>query len=612
MEFPKLSTIDKAFLVVLAGILSVGIMIQAGSGFSGVDNTFGVDPTGEGYVEVYDLNVSRDWFRGLVNVTDRLLGVWDINQIMEGANMFYFRDTDIYIASLNDGFFDIEADAWIRINAPTRVSSTVLLDQEITGSTANSPDLILRGNYWNGTHNLGVEAYWRLIGGNNPFVQMWVDDDADSSTPVNIMNIYDSFMYLRGPFYPTTPNVFDLGAASVEWQDLYLGTGRAHFYTDQGEYIYSDGTSLFLGASGGNIIDIASGVVTVNTRILTSVIDLEDASPRISWWDTDKTKPEGWFRISGSGNILQLASRNAANNAWETIIAYERIAAGGLVAFQGSDGIMVSGDIDLVGNTLKTNVNNTGAIGEDAVRIANAWFTTMTAKSSVTGSVVETEISPAPWESFEEGDVVKIYDSEYFVKTSKKLDYVVGVVIDNPQQVIDHYDITWEMVEEQIPLTEEVEYILNTTDAYGNNFTVVETRMEEVYEHYLNPVEEMLFNGSKIMIYYNESRIVYETVYENVTTETPIFVEEGSPVLCVAGVTKVKIIEPVFKNDILVAGPNGIARPFRVVINEIKANYGGIPFNWNNVLEVIENFNMRTLGQVMEDSDGNYCQVMLW
>ena len=454
MEFPKLSKIDKAFLMVLAGILSVGIVIQAGSGFSGVDNTFGVDGTGEGYIEVFDLNVSRDWFRGLVNVTDNILGI-----------------------NLND-----------------------------------------------------------LI--------------------------------------PDGPDTYDIGSTTHEWKDLYLGTGRVHFWTDQSEYIESNGGALRFGVGGVAELQLGSAF---------------------------------FLPLVDDGNSL-----GNTNNQWANLYLGE-----GRIYFFDDQGESIYSNgthlkIDGSAGILPDGGNNTGAIGADAERWANGWFTTITAKSSVTGNVIETEIGPAPWESFEEGDVVKIYDSEYFVKTSKKLDYVVGVVVENPEMIIDHYDITWELIEEQIPLTEEVEYIMNKTDAYGNNFTVVETRMEEVYEHYLNPVEEMLFNGSKITIYYNESRIVYETVYENVITETPIFVEEGSPVLCVAGVTKVKIIEPVFKNDILVAGPNGIARPFRVVVEEIKANYGGVPFNWNKVLDVIENFNMRTLGQVMENSDGDYCKVMLW
>ena len=454
MKFSKLSKIDKAFLIVLAGILSVGIMIQVGSSFSGVQNTFGVDLTGEGYVEVYDLNVSRDWFRGLVNVTDNVLGV-----------------------------------------------------------------------------------------------------------------LYD--------LIPDAPDTYDIGSALAEWQDIYIGTGRAYFYPDQAEYIYSTGVGLVFGASGNDrwrlsaaeLIPIGAGNAYNLGSPARTIANFYLGTGKVYFW-TDQAES-----IYSDGNSLLVD------------------ASDGMISAEG---------------------NNTGAIGADLVRWANGWFTTITAKSSVTGKVIETEISPAPWESFENGDVVKIYDSEYFVKTSKKLDYVVGVVVDNPVQVIDHYEVSWEMIEETIAREHEVEYSRNITDAYNNTFEIIERHNETVYEYYIEEVQYQLSDGSTTTISLNQSRPVLETVYTNVTTKTAIYRDEGSPVLCVAGVTKVKIIEPVFQNDILVAGPNGVARPFRGVVEEIKANYGGIPFNWNNVLEVIENFNMRTLGQVMEDSSGDYAQVMLW
>ena len=76
MESKRLSRIDKVFLVVIAGVFALGVLVQTGYSFSGEDNTFGIDPTGEGYIEVHDVNISRDWFRGLVNVTDTILGIY--------------------------------------------------------------------------------------------------------------------------------------------------------------------------------------------------------------------------------------------------------------------------------------------------------------------------------------------------------------------------------------------------------------------------------------------------------------------------------------------------------------------------------------------------------
>jgi len=221
--------------------------------------------------------------------------------------------------------------------------------------------------------------------------------------------------------------------------------------------------------------------------------------------------------------------------------------------YDGIDGTPLMNLTD--GGSLVPPTNNTGAIGADATRWANIWATTITGKSMVTGKMIEMEIAPAPWETFEEGDVVKIHDADYFVKTTSMLDYVVGVVTGNPQQIIIGNITSWSLVPISI----------------GN-----------------------------------------ETVYENVTVTTPIYGPIGNPVLCVAGKAKVKISEPVLQNDILVAGPNGQARPLRTVIEDLKAQYSGVAFNWNNVLTVMEIFNLRTLGQVMEDSNGSYAWAMLW
>ena len=444
------------FIGVLIGILSIGLVLQTGSSFSGTSGTFGVDPTDEKYIEVDDLNVSRDWFRGLVNVTDNILGV------------------------LND-----------------------------------------------------------LI--------------------------------------PDAPGIYDIGSVIAEWRDIWI-----------------DGTGYFDAIIMHGVLDFGANKPRINNNIA-----FQTKTTRGELIDILKVNTANKTLLLGfPGTDVQIPNNNLDMNG------HEIRNAGNLGNDLGNTNTLVATTFS--GDILRPT-NNTGAIGADAVRWANGWFTTMTAKAFVTGRVIENEISPAPWELFEAGDVVKIYDSEYFVKTSKKLDYVVGVVVNNPVQVIDHYDITWEFIPEDVPVMVDVDDTYSVTDMYGNVFEVTETRSEYLYEYY---IEEIEYNGETA--FFNRSRIVTETIYTNVTTETPVYAMEGSPVLCVAGVAPVKIIEPVKKNDILVAGPNGVARPFRVVIEEIKANYGEIPFNWNNVLEVLENFNMRTLGQVMDDSSGDYAQVMLW
>lgn len=47
-----------------------------------------------------------------------------------------------------------------------------------------------------------------------------------------------------GDIYPTAPDAENLGSTALEWNNIYIGTGKAYFYTDQAESISSDGTNL--------------------------------------------------------------------------------------------------------------------------------------------------------------------------------------------------------------------------------------------------------------------------------------------------------------------------------------------------------------------------------
>jgi len=47
-----------------------------------------------------------------------------------------------------------------------------------------------------------------------------------------------------GTVTPGTANTYNLGSTSLEWANLYIGTGKVYFYTDQGESIYSTSSSL--------------------------------------------------------------------------------------------------------------------------------------------------------------------------------------------------------------------------------------------------------------------------------------------------------------------------------------------------------------------------------
>ena len=51
---------------------------------------------------------------------------------------------------------------------------------------------------------------------------------------------------------PTTSNNYDLGSSTKEWKDIYVA-GQLKLYTDQAEFIYSDGSYMYFGIGGSNI-----------------------------------------------------------------------------------------------------------------------------------------------------------------------------------------------------------------------------------------------------------------------------------------------------------------------------------------------------------------------
>lgn len=621
----KVRLIDKVFLVLMAGALIVGVSSIAIQSFSGVDGTFGIDGDGTIFIEVNDVNITRDWFRGLVNVTNNVLGILE-DLIPDAANTYDLGSStmewnDLYLGT-GRAYFYTDQDEWIYSN----------------------DDYIIVGV--DGTHSI----------------------ELDSSA-----------------IRPVTPDSLSLGGVNNEWMDLFLGTGKIYLYTDQQEAIYSTGGTLIFEVGGadqfgfgttaidlfGNYIYSSIGAVKVNDNLMPNAADISALGGANSEWSS-LYMGTGWiffaldqgegirstgsaltFKVDGVEQLALTGSVFRPFNARADAIDLGSISAEWNDLFMGTGRIHFYTDqgesiysngthlkIDGTSGILPDGGNNTGAIGADSERWAGGWFTTMTAKSVVTGKVIEKEIAPAPWESFEEGDTVKIYDADYFVKTDKVLDYVVGVVTNNPEMEIVDYNVTWEMVAENVShtetvwelqpynfsLTEEVEYLRNITDAFNNSYEVILKQEDAIEEFYIEEKEYTLWNGSKIMIQFNKSRplteiryenvsrekTVWETVYHNGSTENPIYGEKGDPVLCVAGRTRVKISEPVFKNDILVAESDGKARSLRSAIQLLKNQYSGKTLNWNSLLTVLEGMNLRTFGQVMEDSDGSYCWALLW
>lgn len=248
--------------------------------------------------------------------------------------------------------------------------------------------------------------------------------------------------------------------------------------------------------------------------------------------------------------------------------------------------------------------NNTGAVGADAVRWANGWFTTVTAKSSVTGAVYETEFKPLANEVFTQGDVVTLFNATHYTKSAGVGDYPLGVVDVNPQQTTLGYETTWNGIGEEIPVMETT-WVYNTiTDANGNTWITKEESQTPVMEWVIEYQERTLENGEVVLLPFNVSKPVYAIDYVGVPVETPVYGPDGSLLLCIWGPRPVKIAEPVVKGDILIAGPNGMAVPLRTHLDEISDSMGSKSVNWKNAGELIYLYKGLELGEALENSNG--------
>ena len=55
-----------------------------------------------------------------------------------------------------------------------------------------------------------------------------------------------------GDIIPSAADTYDLGSTTVEWKNLYIGTGKVYFYTDQQEWIASSGAALYFATGGAD------------------------------------------------------------------------------------------------------------------------------------------------------------------------------------------------------------------------------------------------------------------------------------------------------------------------------------------------------------------------
>jgi hypothetical protein len=91
-------------------------------------------------------------------------------------------------------------------------------------------------------------------------------------------------------------------------------------------------------------------------------IRIDDPNPDIELIETDQVAPAGKYEIAVQSDKLHINGRNANDNAFETIVVFQRLAAGGNIGFRttsqfgGGQGVMV-----IANATVAPSVNLAGA-----------------------------------------------------------------------------------------------------------------------------------------------------------------------------------------------------------------------------------------------------------
>ena len=63
-------------------------------------------------------------------------------------------------------------------------------------------------------------------------------------------------------------------------------------------------------------------------------IRIDDPNPDIEFVETDQVAPAGKYEIAVQSDKLQINGRNASDNGFETIVVFQRLAAGGNIGFR--------------------------------------------------------------------------------------------------------------------------------------------------------------------------------------------------------------------------------------------------------------------------------------
>ncbi len=232
------------------------------------------------------------------------------------------------------------------------------------------------------------------------------------------------------------------------------------------------------------------------------------------------------------------------------------------------DGNVATSTLTMSAVNFAVSSNNTLSMFSDAVRVANIFSVVNTAKSQVTGLLLESDFTPNIGESFATGDIVCFYSLFKFTKCNSDGDsLVIGpVYILGERGIIGHENVT------KYRLVKETEYYAkNVTDADGN---ILLTRAERpVKEAYRSQERFTLDNGTIIL----RDIIKYRSVWinESYVESIAIWGEVSSKILTVIeGPLSVKACGTVLKGQFLVAGIGGCAKGVDTLTPDLR--YFGI------------------------------------
>lgn len=559
-------------------------------------------------IEVPNMNVTSDYFLNDVRITDRLNGQFG-SVLLNSTHIVGMTNVSTPLV-ITDLINELTGASGVTID------SVLLKDGGITGiddisiSKATAPAFITTDT----TNNLasylesGNTAGWVGTFSDHTFQirtnntsAITIDTSQNSAFNGNIIldnNLAQIQMTDKGD---TARQVLQWDNTGVNG-DIQIGNTQADNVQAYGDWSFNSGITGLpsIAFSSGGLISMASdsSLLTIAGGNLGG-----GASGRIWLYGKDHGGNGALVFVTGdiaeTSDVTRLTISGGADTA---VASWTDIT---------HTGISASGEITMSDVDLKPLVNNTANVGTSTLRFSTIYGVTIRGLDIATGKILEIEIKPKPDEVFEQGNVVKIFDSHYFTKTTSIGDSVLGVVHINTERVEIGTDIIQEEHTYFNQYTKTVTEYHNVTDVYGNVYLVKDTYEVPLYGDITTSQDVTLANDEIVTIDIPDVEPLGEWITEYVDKEVPVYGPKGDAVLVFAGKGKVKIGEPVYKDDYLIAGPDGEAYRLSTYIDQLKTQYAGVDASVNNVLTIIEASQGKIIGRAMEDSNGPTVSAML-